>query len=643
MAEVKTVAWIPRSIRGHGVLAAIACEEIVMSADAEIGDAGVDEPEQAAVSRTVVEAYREIADAKRTFPVALAEAMIDPAVEVLQVQSEEGVRFLFRNELEEFRRDHEVIDEQVVKTPGSLARFTGREGRQQFGFVKYLASDRAAVAKALSVPVEALEENQTLLADWKPIMLEVRGEVTASSVSQLKTLLGNHLGGGANWIGVRIDSVGGDLGACVDLANMIAELDPNSVRTVAYVPVEARGGAALVALSCDQLVMHPEATIGIGPEAQMPLAENNRELPPMGGGGQPAPAEDAPHNQADIASTVLSIRDPLAKRADRPWSLMAAMIDPGIEIFQFRSKATGEERLMSAEEVGELPDAPNWTRGAALHPGNQPLALAGNQAVDLGLAWHTVDNFDQLEQLFGIDDIPVVEPNWALKLVHALASPGLATFLLFLGLIGMYVELKTPGVGVGGVVAALAFILFFWSKYLDQTATQLEIILFVAGVVLMLIEIFVVPGVGVFGLAGGLMVIFSLILASQTFIVPRSEADMNELRRSITVVAAAGLGMIGLAFATRRYLPKAPIFNRLVLEPPPPEERVTLSHREALADYSHLVGMAGEAVTDLRPAGRALVGGQILDVIAEGVPLDRGAPIVVVAAHAHRVLVRAAT
>jgi membrane-bound serine protease (ClpP class) len=644
MAEVKTVAWIPRSIRGHGVLAAIACEEIVMAADAEIGEAGVDEVQHAAVSRTVVEAYREIADAKRTLPVALAESMVDPAAEVLQVESDEGIRFLLRGEFEEFRRDHEVISEQVLVAPGSLGRFTGREGRQ-FGFVKYLANDRAGVAEALAVPLESLEENQSLLADWQPIMLEVRGEVTASSVSQLKTLLGNHLGGGANWVGVRIDSVGGDLAQCVELANKLSELDPNSVRTVAYIPVEARGGAALIALACDQVVMHPEAIIGIGPEAEMPQARGNRELPPLRRQRERREQERGgqPHDQADIDDAILTIRNSLAARADRPWSILAAMIDPTIEVYQFRSKASGEERLMSAEESAELPDAPNWTRGQALHAGNQPLALAGSQAVQLGLAWHTVDNFDQLERLYGLEDIPVVEPNWALKLVHALASPGLATFLLFLGLIGMYIELKTPGVGIGGVVAAMAFILFFWSKYLDQTATSLEIIMFTSGVVLMLIEIFVVPGVGVFGLAGGLMVIFSLVLASQTFIVPRSEADLDELRRSISVVAAAGLGMIGLAFATRRYLPKAPIFNRLVLEPPPPEERITLSHREALADYSHLVGVAGEAVTDLRPAGRALIGNQLIDVIAEGVPLDRGAPVVVVAAHAHRVLVRAAT
>ncbi|HEX6962751.1 MAG TPA: hypothetical protein VF175_12850 [Lacipirellula sp.] len=642
MADVRTVAWIPRTIRGHGVLAAIACEEIVMADDADIGEAGIDEPDPAAIGRTVIEAYREIADAKRTMPVQLAQGMIDPSVSIIQVQSEDGYQFLTSEELKEFRRDHEVISEEEIKPVGALALYNGRDGRQQFGFVKYLASDRADVAKALGVPVESLEENQALLADWQPIMLEVRGEVTASSVSQLKTLLGNQLGGGANWIGVRIDSVGGDLLACIDLATSLADLDPNSVRTVAYVPVEARGGAALIALSCDQIVMHPEATIGIGPEAQAAEVRDNRRMPGIRRDRR-AEREDARHDPIAVGEAVAAVRDSLSKRAERPWSLMAATIDPGIEVFQYRNEATGEQRLMSGDEAARLADAASWRRGASLHNNNEPLALSGAKAVQAGVAWQTVDNFDQLKRLYGIEEIPVVEANWALKLVHALASPGLATFLLFLGLIGMYIELKTPGVGIGGVVAALAFILFFWSKYLDQTATSLEIILFVAGLVLMLIEIFVVPGVGVFGLAGGLMVIFSLVLASQTFIVPRSEADLNELRRSITVVAAAGLGMIGLAIATRRYLPKAPIFNRLVLEPPPPEERITLSHREALADYSHLVGVEGEAVTDLRPAGRALIGDQLIDVIAEGIPLDRGTPVVVIAAHAHRVLVRAAT
>ena len=649
MAEVKTVAWLPRSVRGHGVLAAIACEEIVMAPDAEIGEAGIDESKEGAASPTVVAAYREIADAKRTIPVALAEAMIDPAVEVLQVESEEGVRFLLRSEVEEFRRDHEVINEQQLVAPGTLARFTGREGRQ-FGFVKYLAGDRDALAQALSVPRQSLEEDQSLAGDWHAVVLDLRGEITRRSVSEFNTFLGNELSRGANLVAVRIDSVGGDLAACVELAAKLSDLEPNLVRTVAYVPVEARGGAALVALSCDQLAMHADATLGAGLEpaqAKQP-PQNNRELPPPAGPRwrrqrpQPPPVEaglgDA---EVDLAAATASIRDFLAAKTDRSWSLLAATIDPTVEVFEYRNKLTGQQRLLSVEEAGSLADAVNWTRGAALNANNQPLALTGVQAVQKSIAWQTVDNFDQLERAFAVK-FRQVEPNWALTFVQTLASPGLATFLLFLGFIGIWVEIKTPGVGVGGMVAAVAFVLFFWSKYLDQTANSLEILMFVFGLVLVLLEIFVLPGFGIFGLSGALMIIFSLVLASQTMIIPTDQAGMDQLRGSIATVAGAGVCMIALALATRHFLPKAPLFNRLVLEPPPPEERITQSHREALADYAYLVGVPGEAATDLRPAGKALIDNHLIDVVAEGMPIDRGAHVVVVSAHAHRVVVREA-
>ena len=392
--------------------------------------------------------------------------------------------------------------------------------------------------------------------------------------------------------------------------------------------------------------MAPDAAIGIGPYLAEVGRDDNRNLPPQPRrrrGFKPNDEEDPAALRASVASAEISLRSSLAAKTDRSWSLLAAMIDPKIELFQYRHKESGETRWMSPEEASDLRDAANWTQGAALHAGNEPLVLRGTEALDAGIAFQTVDGFDQLERLYGLNQVAFVEPNWAMKLVHALASPGLATFLLMLGLVGMYIEMKTPGVGVGGVVAALAFLLFFWSKSLEGTATSLEIVMFIGGLVLMLIEIFVVPGVGVFGLTGGLMVIFSLVLASQTFTFPRSGAEMDEMRRSMSVVVGAGIGVIGLAIALRRFLPKAPLFNRLVLEPPPPEERITLSHREALADYSHLVGVTGEAMTDLRPGGRALVGGQLLDVIAEGIPLDRGTSVIVVEAHANRVLVRAAT
>ncbi|HYO24353.1 MAG TPA: hypothetical protein VEQ85_05330, partial [Lacipirellulaceae bacterium] len=350
-----------------------------------------------------------------------------------------------------------------------------------------------------------------------------------------------------------------------------------------------------------------------------------------------------PRDEAvDLAAALASIRGSLAPRTQRSWSLLAAMVDPSVDVAAYRNKATGEERLMSAEEAGALPDAVNWNRGALLAGNNEPLRIDGARAVTIGLATQTVDSFDQLKLAYGIRDVETVEPNWALTLVQALASPGLATFLLFLGFIGLYIEIKTPGVGIGGVVAATAFLLFFWSNYLAGTAESLEILMFVAGVVLMLLEVFVAPGVGVFGIAGGLMVLFSLVLASQTFVVPHSQAELEQLTRSMATIVAAGIAMIVLAVASRRYLPSAPIFNRLVLEPPAPEDRVTLSHREAVADYAHLEGRRGEAVTDLLPAGKALIDDELVDVIAQGEPMDRGAALVVVSAHANRVVVRRA-
>ncbi|MEM9657391.1 MAG: hypothetical protein AAF961_03435, partial [Planctomycetota bacterium] len=155
--DVKTVAWVPETIRGHGVLVALACEDLVMAPNAEIGEAGADE--EGVVPASTIQKYREIAgDLGLNIDNALAVAMVDPSAEVIRVQSEEGVRFLLRDQLPEYRRDHEIIDEQVLVPAGSLARFTGREGRE-YGFVKYLAADRADLAKRLDVSPESLEED----------------------------------------------------------------------------------------------------------------------------------------------------------------------------------------------------------------------------------------------------------------------------------------------------------------------------------------------------------------------------------------------------------------------------------------------------------------------------------------------------
>jgi membrane-bound ClpP family serine protease len=616
VSAVKTVAYIPRTIKGHGVLVALACEEIVMSPEAEIGDAGIAEDNGGRVESSIVSTYQQIVNSRRTVPEAIALGMLDSRLEVLKVATDKEDRFILRSELDALKRDHTIVSQETLVPAGSLGSFSGREGRE-FGFVKLLASDREALARGLGLPPQAVIEDQSLVGDWRPVMLAIDGPIEPRTVRQLSTLIGSELRDNkVNWIGITIDSTGGALEDCLRLADTIAALDANEVQTVAYVPVEASGGAALVALACDQLVMQPEAHLG-----GKGTVELDRQL---------------------LDEATVSIRDSLADNTNHSWSLLAAMIDPEVELASYQNTKTGEVQILSSEEVAEQPDKEDWRKLTPLKSAGVPLQLSAKRAHELDIATHVVDSFDEFNQLYGFESPPrVAKPNWALELVEALSSPALAVLLLVVGFVGIYIELHTPGVGVGAFVAALAFMLFFWSNFLHGTAGWLEVLLFLGGVAFLLLELLILPGFGVFGLGGGAMILASLVLASQTFVFPQTEVQREEMRQSLTMVAAATVGFIAAGMVMRRYLPYAPFFRTLMLNPTTEEELAELEYREALADFSHLVGQQGTAATNLMPAGKAEFEGNLVDVIAEGLPIDRGQAVVVVKARGNRVVVRA--
>jgi membrane-bound ClpP family serine protease len=617
LAGIKTVAYIPRTIKGHGVLVALACEEIAMHPDAEIGEAGIDEDATRPIKPNIVRMYQHIAAARDSVPNAIALGMLDPSVEVLMVETDEATEFILGDELEEIKRKHTLVSpEETIVPRGSMGSFTGRLG-SKYSFVRLLANDREALARGLTVKPNAVIEDQSLLGDWKPVMISVEGPVTPRKARQLDTLITTETRDrNANWLGIRIDSTGGQLIDCLRVADRIAGLDSDDVQTVAYVPMDASGGAALIALACDQVVMQPEAHVG---------GKGTIEL-----------------DRAELDAAVQSIRASLATNSRLGWSLLAATIDPDIELFSYRNTKTGDVRYFSSEEADEQPVAADWQKGPRIKQAGEPLRLDSKRAQELGAATHVVDSFDEFKQLYGFREDPrTAEPNWALELIEALSSPGLAFVLLVIGFVGIYVELHTPGVGAGAFVAALAFMLFFWSNFLNGTAGWLEVLLFVGGLMFLLVEMLILPGFGIFGLGGGLMILSSLVLASQTFVLPQSDSELKELRYSLTIVAAATLCVVIAAIALRRYLPRAPMFRTLLLNPAPEEELIELDYRESLADFSHLIGQQGTATTNLMPAGKADFEGQLVDVIAEGLPIERGQAIVVTKARGNRVLVRA--
>ncbi|MEO1496615.1 MAG: NfeD family protein [Planctomycetota bacterium] len=671
LAGVRTIAFLPDSLSGHATLLALACEELALAPDAEFGAATAGDDPSRGVEPGVLALYQQIAASRRAAPPAVVTAMVDRSVALLRVETDEGVRLITETELEGLDNAVAIGDREVLTPAGTLATFTGREARAE-GIAQYQTATRAALARALGLPSGTLMEDRSLAEDWRPVMIDIAGPVSSRSVRRFQTLLADEIApGGANWVGLRIDSDGGDVGAGVRLARTLAELEESEVRTVAYVPRRAAGVAALVALACDQLVMQSGAEL-VGEDSAQPPAAQPAAAPPVADQpmddlpeaeeddadaaeapnqpvrdpdarplGAAAPEAAASDERARIDANVAAIRASLADAVGRPWSVLASTIDPSIELRRYTQRESGERRLMSKTEVDQLADRDQWQTGEVVSAAGEPLSLTTTDAVRLGTAWREVEQFDELSTLYGFAASPrTAKPNWALELVEALASPGLAALLLVIGVVGLYIELSTPGLGLGGFIASVAFLLFFWSKFLDGTADWLEVLLFVAGVVFLLLEVVVLPGFGVFGLGGGLMVIAALVLAGQTFLVPKTPAQLDELRDSLGSVAGAAVACLVGGMVLRQYLPHSPFFRRAMLMPPEKADRIEQDRRESLADYAHLVGQQGVATVDLLPGGRAEIAGELVDVIAQGDLIERGDPIEVVSARGARVVVR---
>jgi membrane-bound ClpP family serine protease len=189
----------------------------------------------------------------------------------------------------------------------------------------------------------------------------------------------------------------------------------------------------------------------------------------------------------------------------------------------------------------------------------------------------------------------------------------------------------------------VCFLLFFWSRYLGGTAGWLEGMLFLAGIAFLLMEIFVLPGFGVFGLGGGALVLISLILASQTFVLPHNAYQFAQLQRSLLVLAGAAVGIVAVAVSLRRWLPHTPFFSQMFLPPPNDEEAEVIKRRESLVGFDDsLVGRRGVTTTQLTPSGKARFGDEFIDVIADGELIEPGTEIVVVEVHGYRVVVESA-
>lgn len=607
--SLRLVAYVDSTIRGHAVLPILACDALLVGPAASIGDAvflerGNDGDE------TVIVSYRAIAARRAVFPAEVAEAMVRPSVELVQATTLDGKRqFALGDQLEELRRSGEGWREDIWAAAGEPLILTAdkmRDSRIASQIVPTIDRARAALELA-----ELRSINDEMLTGAAAgTLLEINGSISADRVRRWELNLVNSAeNGDINLWMVSIDSPGGNFSGSVQLAGTLSSVQPPIRRAVGYAAGQTLADAALVAVACRPLYMNPDSRLG-GPGAVMV-------------------------NRDDLAVLDEAI-ERIAKDTSRPAALIRGLLDPTLEVRRYTNRRTGEVRYATQADIDS--DADNreqWQPGDAIDLKN---GLSAAEAIELGLAEGQAASIKEVATLIGLTEVPA--PLASRGIVHFVewfgSLTGVSVFLLLLGLLLLSVEAGAPGLSVPGFVSMLCFALYFWMQFLNGTAEWLEILAFILGVICIGIEIFIVPGVGVFGIGGLCLLVLGVVLTSQTFVIPRNAYQYEQLTHNLwLVLASIAAVMAGLAIL-KVFLPQTRFMRDLALEAP---DDLLLDRSERLADYEYLDGQIGVATTLLMPAGRVRFGDELVQVVTDGSPVAAGQSVKVIQVLGNRVVV----
>ena len=643
LSQVKKVAWIPEPAKGEvldgmNAILAFACNEIVMHPDAEFGsftkDAELDPDEQQLVINLVERRHNP------KISKAMALAMMDSQRVIRKVDVEidkNGMKVLETRvvtdeELKTLRDLNTVIkNPEIIKDAGVVGTFSGAKARALGVLVVRTANDRNELRESYGLPFGSLRDDPTAGAEVKPVVIKIEGVIHGLLEDFVVREIDRAVASGANMLIFNIDSPGGELQASNLIATKIADLEENKIRTVAYIEKEAISGAAMISFGCDEIYMRPDALIGDAAPISVRPGEQ---------------FERAPEKILSIVRGMLKV---IAEKKGRSAGLLQAMADKDLKVYEARNADTGRIAYLSEEELHQEPG--EWVKGAIVPETREDnlLTVSGKRAHELRLTNQPVADLDEFRQRIGVpqnQSLRPVEQTWVDTLVFVLRSRAAMVLLIMIGVACIYGEVYTMS-GFFTIGAATCFALYFWANFLGGTAGWLEVVLFLLGLVCIGLEVFVIPGFGVFGISGALMVFSSLVLASQTFVIPETSGEVNEMAWSIgTVTMTLLVFMVAAGFMTR-HLGAMPFLNRLVLTPPdgnPNEPRLdpTLDGGELseLEQNYALLNQQGTAMSVLRPAGKAQIGDRFVDVVSEGAYITKGSQIEVIDVQGNKIVVR---
>ena len=398
---------------------------------------------------------------------------------------------------------------------------------------------------------------------------------------------------GAEAVVLDMHTPGGTISAALKIRDLLVR---SPVKTYTYVNNMAISAGSLIALATDRIVMAPGSNIG-------------GALPIQVGLGGASPVDEK------MLSIFASEMRKTAKQQGYPPSVVKiaeAFSNPDVVI-------------PGLKEKGKI------------------LTLDYDQATSLGLSAYISPSLEDMLEREGLGDARVVHFEFTRTdaVARFLSSSAVMGILMLAGMGGIFFEVRTPGFGVPGAIGATALALYFFGSYLANLSGYMEIIFFILGLSLLIAEVFVTPGFGLFGISGVLLMVGSLFFAlfnlaprGYGFSLTRLEAPL--LTMLITMIAG-----VAVLWMIARLLPHTPLYGALRLAPTP-----SLGAGIALGDGTSeplpgaKVGDQGIAVTDLRPSGTAEFNGRRADVLTRGEFIEQGQEITIEAIESHLVFVR---
>jgi len=262
------------------------------------------------------------------------------------------------------------------------------------------------------------------------------------------------------------------------------------------------------------------------------------------------------------------------------------------------------------------------------------LTLTTSEALEHKVAELTADTVEAALEVAGVPGAETrrARQTWAETLVRFLTHPVVSSLLMTIGLLGLLVEIRTPGFAVPGTIGLLSLGLFFWGHWIVQLAGWEELLLVSIGVVLILLELLVIPGITVAGVAGVVALVAGLGMT-----LVGAGATVSVIVGALGRVALSILLAMAGALAFVRFLPQLPVGRRLVLDT---GMQADLGYESTPPSDRRWLGRTGTALSPLRPAGIAQIDGARVDVVSDGGFIDAGTLIEVTRVDGNRVVVR---